>query len=116
MLKKQREQTENNQNNPGNKNSDANTSIPNSNVNIHDNNNNKNSNKAERNSKTVSNPVRHVEKQTTPQRKATMEPKQSIDRLCGTEDRRQEGQTQVQEKANQEDSNETTQAAAQKLN
>ena len=51
LLKKQREQTDNNQNNPGNKNSAANTSNPNGNVN--NNNNNKNSNKAERKPKTV---------------------------------------------------------------
>ena len=51
LLKKQREQTENNQNNPGNKNSAANTSNPNSNVN--NTNNNKNSNKAERKPETV---------------------------------------------------------------
>ena len=48
LLKRQREQTENNQNKPGNKNSDTNTSNPDSNVkNI--NNNNKNCNRAERN-------------------------------------------------------------------
>ena len=51
LLKKQREQTENNQNNPRNKNSAANTSNPNSNVN--NTNNNKNSNKAERKPETV---------------------------------------------------------------
>ena len=44
LLKKQREQTENNQNNPGNKNSDANTS--NSNGNVNNPNNNKNKNRA----------------------------------------------------------------------
>ena len=51
LLKKQREQTENDQNNPGNKNSAANTSNPNGNVN--NNNNNKSSNKTERKPKTV---------------------------------------------------------------
>ena len=45
-LKKQREQTENNQNNPGKKNSDANNSNPNGNVH-NPNNNNRNSNRAE---------------------------------------------------------------------
>ena len=54
LLKKQREQTENNQKNPGNKNSAANTSNPNGNVS--NNNNNKNSNKAERKPKTVYQP------------------------------------------------------------
>ena len=33
-------------------------------------------------------PVRHVERQTTPQKSATMEPTQPIDRLSGTEDRK----------------------------
>ena len=51
LLKKQREPTGNNQNNPGKKNSATNTSNPTSNVN--NNNNNKNSNKAERKPKTV---------------------------------------------------------------
>ena len=52
LLKKQRKQTENNLNNPANKNSDANTSNLNGNVN-NPNNNNKNSNRAERKPKTV---------------------------------------------------------------
>ena len=51
LLKKQREQTENSPNIPGNKNSDANTSNPNSNVTNH--NNIKNSNRAKRKLKTV---------------------------------------------------------------
>ena len=51
LLKKQLEQTENNQNDPGNKNSAANTSNPNSNV--KNTNNNRNSNKAERKPETV---------------------------------------------------------------
>ena len=33
-------------------------------------------------------PVRQVEKQTTPQRSATLEPMQPIDRLSGTENRK----------------------------
>ena len=53
LLKRQRELTENNQNNPGIKNSDANNSKPNSNVNNNNNNNNKNSNRAKRKPKTV---------------------------------------------------------------
>ena len=59
-------------------------------------------------------PVRHVEKQTTPQRNATMEPMQPIDHLPSTEDRKDKNQ--VQGRTNQNDSNETTQAAAQNLN
>ena len=53
LLKKQREETENNQNNPGNKNSDANNYIPDNNTNNNDHNNFKNSNKAERKPETV---------------------------------------------------------------
>ena len=52
LLKKQREQTENTQNIPGNRNSDANDSNPNSNVN-NNNNNYKNSNIAEKKPETV---------------------------------------------------------------
>ena len=87
--KKQREYTEKNQNNPGNKNSDGNSSSPNGNVNKNNNNNN-NSNRAERKPKTVyrTHPVRHVEKQTIPQRIAILEPRQPIDRLPGIEDRK----------------------------
>ena len=44
LLKKQREETENNQNNPGNKNSDAKNYIPDNNTNNNDHNNFKNSN------------------------------------------------------------------------
>ena len=55
LLKKQREQTEINRNNPGNKNSDANNSNPNGNVNNNNNNHNnyKNSNIAEKKPETV---------------------------------------------------------------
>ena len=87
LLKKQRKQTENNQNNPGSKNSDANNSIPNNNVN-NNNNNNKISDKAEKSQKLFTHPVSHVEKQTTPQRNATLEPMQPIDRFPGIEDRK----------------------------
>ena len=38
--------------------------------------------------KLFTHPVRHVEKQTTPQRDATLEPMQPTDRLPGTEDRK----------------------------
>ena len=38
--------------------------------------------------KLFTHPVRHVEKQTTPQRNVTLEPMQPIDRLPGIEDRR----------------------------
>ena len=53
LLKKQREETENNHNNPGNKNSDANNYIPDNNTNNIDHNNFKNSNRAETKPETV---------------------------------------------------------------
>ena len=53
LLKKQREETENSQNNPGNKNSDANNYIPDNNTNNNDHNNFKNSNRAETKPETV---------------------------------------------------------------
>ena len=37
--------------------------------------------------KLFTHPVRHVEKQTTPQRNATLEPMKPVDRLPGIEDR-----------------------------
>ena len=86
LLKKQREQTENIQNNPGNKSSDAITSNPNSNVN--NNNNNNTVTEQKESPKLFTHPVRHVEKPTTPQRNATLEPIRPIDRLPGIEDRK----------------------------
>ena len=59
-------------------------------------------------------PVRHVARQTIPQRTAIMEPMQPIDRP--PRQTRPERQNQVQERANRKDSNETSQAAAQNLN
>ena len=56
LLKKQQEEAENNQNNPGNKNSDFNNSSPNSSVNNNNKNHNiniKNSNRADRKPETV---------------------------------------------------------------
>ena len=38
--------------------------------------------------KLFTHPVRHVEKQTTPQRNVTLEPMQPIDRLPGIKDRK----------------------------
>ena len=53
LLKNQIEESENNQNNPGNKNSDANNYIPHNNTNNNDHNNFKNSNRAETKPETV---------------------------------------------------------------
>ena len=64
--------------------------------------------------KLFTHPVRHVEKQTTPQRNATTEPMQPIDPLPCTEDRKK--QSPVPERAKQSDSKKVPQTAAQKLN
>ena len=112
LLKKQREQTKNNQINPGNKNSDTNTSNPNSNVNK--NNNNINNNKAETKPKTGYPPCETCGKTN-----------QSTDKCYfganpanrpPPRHRRPERQNQVPENANQNDSNEAPEAAAQNLN
>ena len=112
LLKKQREQIENIQNNPGNKNIDVNTSNANGNVN-NPNNNNRNSNRAERKLKTVYPPCETCGKTNHSQRDAIMEPMQPIDRLPGRGDRKDKI---TFKKAIQKDSNENSQAVAQDLN
>ena len=113
LLKKQREQTENKQNNPGNKNSTANTCNPNSNVN-NPSNNNRNSNRAERKPKTVYAPCETCGK-TKHSTENCYHGANAANRPPPRQ-RRPERQNQVQERANQKNSNETTQAAAQNLN
>ena len=103
-LKKQRKQTENNHKNPGNKNSNANTS----------NNNNRNSNRAERKPKTVYPPCETCCK-TNSSTENCYHGTNAANRPPPRQ-RRPERQNQVQERANQNDSNEITQAAAQNLN
>ena len=112
LLKKQREQTENNQNNPGNKNSGANTSNPNSNVT--NNNNNKNNNRAERKPKTVYPPCETCGKTNHSTKKCYLGANAS--NRPPPRHRRPERQNQVSQRANQSDTNETSQAAAQNLN
>ena len=112
LLKKQREQTENIQNNPGNKNSAANTSNPNSNVN--NTNNNKNSNKAERKQKTVYPPCETCGKTNHSTEKCYFGANSA--NRPPLRHRRPERQNQVSERANQSDTNEAPQAAAQNLN
>ena len=112
LLKKLREQTENNQNNPGNKNSDVNTS--NSNGNVNNPNNNRISNRAERKPETVYPPCETCGK-TNHSTENCYHGANASNRPPPRQ-RRPEKQNQVQEKANQNDSNETTQAAAQNLN
>ena len=112
LLKKQREQTENDQNNPGNKNGAANTSNPNSNVNK---NNNKNkSNRAENKPKTVYPPCETCGKTNHATEKGCFGANAA--NRPPPRHRRPERQNQVSEKANQSDSNETPQAAVQNLN
>ena len=113
LLKKQRERTEDAQNNPGNKNSDANTSNPNSNVNNH-NNHNKNNNNAERKPKVVYRPCETCGKTNHSTEKCYYGAHAA--NRPPLWHRRPEKQIQVQERASQNDSNETTQAAAQNLN
>ena len=110
LLKKQRGQTENNQNNPGNKNSDAKTSNPNSNVN---NNNNRNSNRAERKLKTVYPPCETCGKTNHSTEKCYFGANAANRSIPH---RRPERQNQASERANQTDTNEGSQAAAQNLN
>ena len=109
LLKKQREQTGTNQNNPGNKNNNANTSNPNGNVN-NPNNNNKNSNKAERKPETVYPPCETCGKTNFSTEKCYYGANAA--NRPPSRHRRPGKQNEVQERANQNDSNETIQAAA----
>ena len=113
LLKKQREPTENNQNNSGNKNSDANNSNPNSNIN-NNNNNNKNSNRTERKPKTVYTPCKTCGKTNHSTEKCYFGANAA--NPLTPRHRRPERQNQVSERANQSDSNEVPQAAAQNSN
>ena len=113
LLKKQRELLKNNQNNPGNKNSDANNSNPNGNVN-NPNNNNRNSNRAERKPKTA-----YPSCETCGKTNHSTEKCYHVANAANRpplRQRRPGRQNQVQERANQNDLNETTQAAAHNLN
>ena len=113
LLKKQREQIENNQNNPGNKNSNVNTSNPNTNV-SNPNNNNRNSNRAGKQPKTVYPPCETCGK-TNHSTENCYHVANAANRPPPRQ-RRPERQNQVQERANRNDSIETTRAAAQYLN
>ena len=112
LLKKQRETTENNQNNPGNKNSEANISNPNSNAN--NNNNNRNNNRAEKKPKTVYPPCETCGKTNHSTEKCYFGANAA--NRPPPRHRRQERQNQVPERAKQNDSNEASQTAAQNLN
>ena len=117
LLKKQREQTDNIQNNPGDKNSDANTSNPNGNVNNNNNNNNnnnRNGNRAERKPKTVYPPGETCGKTNHTTEKCYFGANAA--NRPPPRHRRPERQNQVPDRANQSDSNEAPQAAAQNLN
>ena len=112
-MRKQREQTEDNQNNPGNKNSDANNTNPNGNIN-NPNNNNRNSNRAERKPKTVYPPCEACGK-TNQSTERCYRGANAANRPTPRQ-RRPERQNQVQERASQNGSTEINQAAAQILN
>ena len=114
LLKKQQERTEDNQDNPANKSSDAITSNPNNNVNNNNNNNNKNSNKAERKQKAVYPPC-ETRGKTNHSTERCYFGANAANRPPPRH-RRPERQNQVPERANQIDSNEASQAAAQNLN
>ena len=87
LLKKQREQTENNQNKPGNKSSDVNTYNPNGNVD-NPNNNNRNSSRAERKPKTVYLLCATCGKTNHSTERCYHGANQPIDRFPGTDDRK----------------------------
>ena len=113
LLKKKREETEINQNNPGNKNSDVNTSNPNGNVN-NPNNNNRSSNRTERKPKTVYPPCETCGK-TNHSTERCYHGANAANRPPPRQ-KRPEGQNQVQERATQNDSNENSQDVVQNLN
>ena len=113
LLKKQRDQTEKKPNIPGNKNSDANTSNPNGNVN-NPNSNNKTINRAKRKPKALYPPCETCGK-TNHSTEKCYNGANAANRPLPRQ-RRLERLNQVQERANQNNSNETTQAAAENLN
>ena len=113
LLKKQREQTEINQNIPGNKSSDVKTSKPNGNVN-NPNNYNRNSNRAEKKPKTVYPPCETSGK-TNHSTDRCYHGANAANRPPPRQ-RRPERQNQVQGRAIPNDSNENSQAVAQDLN
>ena len=116
FLKKQREQTENTQNNPGNKNSGANSFAPNSNVNnkINNNSNQKNGNSVGRKPKTVYPPCETCGKTNHSTEKCYFG--DNAANRPPPQHRRPEGQNQNEERENQIDSREVAQAAAPNLN
>ena len=86
LLKKQRKQTEDTQNNTANKNSGANNSIQNSNVNKSNNNSPKNSNRANRKPKTVYPPCETCGKTNHSTKKSYFGANAANRRLPGIED------------------------------
>ena len=82
LLRKQREQTDDTHNNPGNKNSGARTVMSTTVTKT------ETVTKLKGSQKLFTHPVKHAVKETTPRRNATLEPMQPIDCLPGTEDRK----------------------------
>ena len=116
LLERLKEQSEGTQNNPGNRNSGAYTSIPSNNTNKNNNNNHnyKNSNRAERKPKTVYPPSETCGK-TNHSAEKCYYGEHAANRPTPRQ-RRPETQNQVQERANQNNLNETAQVAARILN
>ena len=115
LLKRQKELFENTQNLPGSKNSAAKKSIPNNNTNQNDNNNYyKNSKRAERKQKTVDPSCETCGKTNHSTQKCYYGA--NVTNRPPLRHKRPKRQNQVQKRAKQNDSNESTQAAAQNLN
>ena len=92
LLKKQRETNENNQNNPGKKTvtpTPLTRTVMLTTITILE-----TITELKESRKLFTHPLRHVEKQTTPQRNVILEPMQPIDRLPGTEDRKDRTRSQ----------------------
>ena len=86
LLKRQKEQSEDTQSNPGKK-TVAPITLSQTTIQTRTTTTTKTVTELKESHKLLVHPVRIVEKQTTPQRNATMDPMQSIDRFSGKEDR-----------------------------
>ena len=114
MLKRQKEQPEGTENNPGNKNSGANSTIPNNNTNKNNNSNYKSSNRAERKPISVYAPCETCGRRNLSTQKCCYGANAA--NKPPPRHRRPGKPNQVQKRANQNDLKDFTQAAAQNLN
>ena len=115
LLKRQKKQSDDTHNHPGNKNLGANNSIPDNNKNKN-NNNSKKIREPRKSQKLFIHPVRHVGRQTTPRTNEKCYYGAHAANRLPPRQRRPERQNRVQERANINGWNETTEAAAQNLN